>query len=114
MSREISQDQGVLQCRHFVAYSGVKLPLKLVNPLRESDMRNRNTFFRGYYDDNDNLLVCEKVVYGEIEFEHRYEYHSNGVLKTAVITEADEEPRTLQFDERGNLLAWLRIIKLKR
>jgi hypothetical protein len=90
-------------CRHFVAYSGVKLPLKLVNPLEESDMRNRNTFFRGYYNDQDQLMVCQKVVYGEIEFEHNYEYYDNGNLKTAIIKEADEEAKTLSFDEQGNM-----------
>jgi hypothetical protein len=97
------KDETYGQCRHFVAYSGVKLPLRLVNELQESDMGNRNTFFRGYYDDQDKLVVCEKVVYGEIEFEHRYEYYNNGVLKKAVIQEADEDPRTLCYDEAGTL-----------
>lgn len=91
-------------CRHYVAYSGVKLPLKLVNQLQDSDMHNRNTFFRGLYNDSDQLVICQKMVYGEVEFEHRYEYHENGMLKTAVIQEADEEPRILSYDEKGNII----------
>jgi hypothetical protein len=91
-------------CRHFVAYSGVKLPLKLVNPLEDSDMRNRNTFFRGYYGACGHLVVCQKIVYGEIELEHRYEYHSNGMLKLAVIHVPEEADRILRFDESGNRL----------
>ena len=86
-------------CRNFVAYSGVKLPLKLVNQLDESDMGHRNTYFRGYYDDLDRLLVCQKIVYGEIEFEHHYEYDELGNLQRAVITEADEESKVLRFDK---------------
>ena len=107
MTQEIENNskEDYNDCRHFVAYSGVRLPLKLVNPLEESDMRNRNTFFRGYYDAKGQLIVCQKVVYGEIEFEHHYEYYNNGTLKNAVIKEADEEPRTLCFDELGKLLA---------
>lgn len=92
-------------CRHFVAYSGVKLPLKLVNELEQEDMGHRNTFFRGYYDEQNRLLVCQKVVYGEIEFEHRYEYDENSVLKSAVITEGDEEPKVLRFDPQGKPIA---------
>jgi hypothetical protein len=92
-------------CRHFVAYSGVKLPLKLVNQLEQADMGHRNTFFRGYYDDQDRLLVCQKVVYGEIEFEHRYEYDELGSLQRAVITEANEEPKILRFDPKGKPMA---------
>lgn len=83
-------------CRHFVSYSGVKLPLKLVNELSDADLHNRNTFFRGYFDTEDKLLLCQKVVYGEVESEHRYEYGENGALKSAVITE-DDEVRELLF-----------------
>lgn len=92
-------------CRHYVAYSGVKLPLKLVNQLEQVDMRHRNTFFRGYYDDQDRLLVCQKVVYGEIEFEHRYEYDGLGNLQRAVVTEANEKPKILRFDPQGKPMA---------
>ena len=89
------------QCRHFVTYSGVKLPLKLVNPLQPRDLDNRNTYFRGYFDDHDRMVSCQKVVYGEIEFEHRYEYYGNGVLKRAEVNDGEEDPRVLCFDEQG-------------
>jgi hypothetical protein len=88
-------------CRHFVAYSGVKLPLKLVNELEESDMAHRNTYFRGYYDTQDRLLACQKIVYGEIEFEHRYEYSESGDLQSAEITEVDGETKVVRFDYQG-------------
>lgn len=88
-------------CRYFVSYTGIRLPLKLVNPLEEAELRNRNTFFRGYFDDQDRLVACQKVVYGEIEMQHRYEYHENGVLKLAEITDVEEEFTLMHFDLQG-------------
>ena len=95
----------LVQCRHYVTYSGIKLPLKLVNPLEENDIANRNTYFRAWFDDQERMLRCEKVVYGEVELQHCYEYHDNGCLKEAVITEADDEPRIMRFNEQGQLQA---------
>ncbi len=88
------------ECRHFVTYSGIKLPLNLVNPLDAADIANRNTYFRAWFDARERMVLCEKVVYGEVELRHRYEYHDNGQLKQAEISEADEEPRVMHFDER--------------
>lgn len=88
-----------LQCRHFVSYSGVKLPLKLIAPLDGESLDKRITFFRAYYNTQEQLVTVEKVVYGEIEFEHHYEYHSDGRLKSAELREVDEAPRVLHFDE---------------
>lgn len=87
--------------RYFVSYTGIKLPLKLVNPLGEADLSNRNTFFRGYYDTQDRLVLCQKVVYGEIEMAHRYQYHDNGILARVEITDADAEVTVMYFDENG-------------
>ena len=92
-------------CRYFVSYSGIKLPLKLVNPLEEADLRNRNTFFRGYFDQQERLVACEKMVYGEIELLHRYVYYDSGVLKQAEITNADQEVTVMYFNERGEPVA---------
>jgi hypothetical protein len=89
-------------CRYFVTYSGVKLPLNLINPLADADLQNRITYFRGYYDEQNRLVTCEKIVYGEIEFVHRYEYHADGAIKRAEIVEPDEEPRVMCFDAAGN------------
>lgn len=86
-------------CRHFVSYSGVKLPLKLVNPLDEAGMGNRNTFFRGYFDSQERLLVCQKLVYGEVELQHCYRYYPSGNLQQAEITDADGEITVLDFDD---------------
>lgn len=92
-------------CRHYVTYSGVKLPLKLVNPLEDADIANRNTYFRAYFDEQERMVLCQKVVYGEVELEHRYAYHDNGSLKQAEITEAADETRVMRFDVQGMLLA---------
>ena len=91
------------ECRHYVTYSGVKLPLRLVNPLEKAAITNRNTYLRAYFDDLDRMVMCQKVVYGEVEFEHRYEYHENGFLKRAEIIEIDDEPKVMHFDEQGEL-----------
>ena len=68
-------------------------------------MGHRNTYFRGYYDDQDRLMVCQKIVYGEIEFEHRYEYNGSDQLQRAVIIEAEEDPKVLRFDSLGKPVA---------
>ena len=86
-----------LPCRHFVTYSGVTLPLNLITPLGDDDLDQRITYFRGYYDERGRLVVVEKVVYGEVEFEHRYQYHDDGRIKSAELIEADEDPRVMQF-----------------
>ncbi|RAU20652.1 hypothetical protein CU669_17060 [Paramagnetospirillum kuznetsovii] len=87
-------------CRYFQSYSGVKLPLKLVNPLDEGDLENRNTFMRAYFDGQDRMMGCDKLVYGDIQISHRYAYHPNGVLSRAEIT-MDDEVSVLEFGEDG-------------
>lgn len=91
------------ECRYFISYSGVKLPLRLLTSLTDAELNNRNTFFRGYFDDQDRLLICQNVVYGEVELEHRYSYYDSGVLRQAEITDADGEKTMLYFDETGEL-----------
>lgn len=89
-------------CRHFVTYSGVRLPLKLVTPLAEDQLGNRNTFFRGTFDGFGRLVLCEKLVYGEVEMSHRYQYHGDGaVLARAEITGPEGDVKVLAFDEGG-------------
>jgi hypothetical protein len=85
-----------LQRRYFVSYSGIKLPLKLVNEIPEQGLHTRNTYFCGYFDANDRLIRCQKIVYGEVESEHIYDYHADGALKQAEIIE-DDESRELHF-----------------
>ncbi|OAI01797.1 hypothetical protein A1353_00845 [Methylomonas methanica] len=92
--------------RYFISYSGVKLPLKLVNELAdESHLENRNTYFRGCYDADQRLMLLEKLVYGDVELRHVYAYHANGILAEAEITDADGEIDVLRFDETGAALA---------
>lgn len=85
-----------LKHRYFVSYSGVKLPLKLVNEISQQSLHNRNTYFCGHFDGDDRLMRCQKIVYGEVESEHIYEYDPDGVLKRAEIIE-DDESRELLF-----------------
>ena len=78
-------------CRYFTTYSGVRLPFKLVGELGEHEIRNRNTFFRGYFDADGVLVRFQKVVYGDVELEHQYSYDDAGNLRQAEITDADGE-----------------------
>ena len=87
------------ECRLFVTYSGVKLPLRLSGELE--DTAHRNTWFRGWYDADGRTTAIEKFVYGEIEMSHRYAYHASGALARAEITDADGETTVLEFDESG-------------
>jgi len=89
--------------RYFVSYSGVKLPLKLVNEITGDSLNNRNTYYRSRFDDQDRMLLCQKVVYGEVESEHQYQYYDDGVLKHAQITE-DDEVREIHFNESGEMV----------
>lgn len=92
------ENKEALTCRHYVTYSGVALPLKLVEPLTDESLNNRISYLRGYYDADEQLVGVEKVVYGEIEFEHRYQYHPDGRLKHVELLETDEEPRVMEFE----------------
>lgn len=87
--------------RYFLTYSGVSLPLNLVSPLAASDLDNRNTYFRALYDAQDRLLSCEKIVYGEVELRHVYEYRSGDLLARALIAMGEDDETEVLFDESG-------------
>jgi hypothetical protein len=91
--------------RFFVTYTGVKLPFRLVNELKTSEVENRNTFFRGQFDEQDRLVGFDKIAYGEIELSHRYTYHDNGKLMQAEITDIDGEVTVLNYDAEGSQLS---------
>jgi hypothetical protein len=91
------------ECRYFVSYSGIKLPLKLVNEITKASLNNQNTYYCGYFDVQDRMLLCQKIVYGEVESEHQYQYYANGVLKQAQITE-DDEVRKIHFNKLGEVV----------
>ena len=93
-----------LNCRYFISYTGVKLPLQLVNELDAGGLDNRITYFKAYYDDHDRLKIIEKIVYGEIEFIHHYEYGQDDALHKAILLEGDELPRTMVFDSQGQAI----------
>ena len=92
-------------CRYFLTYSGVKLPLKLLTELEPGQLENRNTYFCGYFDEQDRLVGLRKLVYGEVEMEHRYTYHPGGALRSVAIIDAEGDCNGLEFDENGEVLA---------
>ncbi|PPQ36756.1 hypothetical protein CH337_07325 [Rhodoblastus acidophilus] len=83
--------------RYFLATNGVKLPLKLVNEIEPEALTNRNTFIRADYDDAGQLLRFDKLVYGDVELTHVYDYHASGALRRAEIVMLDEDPTVLDF-----------------
>ncbi len=87
-----------LDCRYFLATSGVKLPLKLVNQIEPAALTNRNTYIRAFYDGEGRLLRFQKIVYGDVELSHDYSYDEAGVLRRAEILMLDEDPTVLTFD----------------
>lgn len=89
--------------RHFVTYSGIRPPARMIEPLGPADLANRNTFVRARYDVEDRLIGFEKMVYGAVELAHAYEWHGNGRLKSARIAMAGEET-LLAFAEDGTPL----------
>lgn len=99
MTSAPTEARGTPRC--FVTYTGVKLPFKLINELQPHEVENRNTWFKGYFDDEDRLAGFDKLAYGEIELAHRYAYHGNGKLKQAEITDIDGETTLLTFDADG-------------
>ena len=94
----------IVETRYFTSYSGVALPLKLVGEITTDDMENRNTFFEATYDTQGKLLVCRKLVYGEVDMEHRYQYNSDGVLHLADISNDGDDFQTIHFDAQGQRL----------
>jgi hypothetical protein len=84
--------------RFFVTYTGVKLPFRLLNELQPNEVENRNTYYKGYFDEQERISGFDKIAYGEIEQKHRYEYHDNGKLKLAHITDIDGDVSVLTFD----------------
>ena len=87
--------------RYYLTYSGISLPLQLVTPMEKADTENRNTYFGALYDDQERTTLIHKVVYGEVELEHRYGYHDNGTLQWAEIRDYDDEVQRLEFDTNG-------------
>jgi hypothetical protein len=87
-----------MSTRYFLSYSGVSLPLRLVEEIPEAGLRNRNTWFRADYDEAGRLARIEKCVYGETEMTHEYRYDAAGRLVQASVMLGDEDVQTLSFD----------------
>jgi len=85
--------------RYFMTYRGVKtLPSKMVSPIGEDALSNRNTYVRAAYNSAGRLCGFEKYVYGEVELFHRYAYDDAGRLVRAEIGMADEDTVIMHFD----------------
>ena len=83
--------------RHFVTYSGIRPPVRLVEPIEADEMGHRNTFIRAVYDAAGRLVRFDKMVYGSSELTHVYEWSESGALAAATIAVGGEETR-LVFD----------------
>jgi hypothetical protein len=98
----MDNEQGAF--KYFLTYSGVKLPLNLVSPLAADALGNRNTYIRASYDAADRLISCEKIVYGEVELRHDYQYGAQGHLARALIDMGGEETEMV-FDSDGQTIS---------
>jgi hypothetical protein len=87
-----------LNIRYFVTYTGVRLPFRLTGELQEHEVQNRNTYFKGYFDEDGRMTGFDKLAYGDIELQHRYSYHANGKLSAAEITDIDGDTKILVFE----------------
>lgn len=96
--------EGAVCSRFYVSYTGVKLPVKMVNPLEEKDLSNRNTFIIAYFDKDDRMVGFEKMVYAALELSHYYDYYPSGVLKTAEIM-MDDLTTFIEYDEAGTMIS---------
>lgn len=90
-----------LTCRHFVSYSGVRLPRRFVETIPATALANCNVCFCALFAENGRLAGFDELVYGEAELSHRYDYHGNGQLRRAEISRFDEAAIVLLFDESG-------------
>lgn len=91
--------------QYYLSYSGAGLPLNLVSPIEQQDIRNRNTFFGAMLDREGRISLIHKRVYGEIELSHCYEYYPDGQLKQAEIHNIEDEGIRLNFDPGGKITA---------
>jgi len=100
----LTMPENAVCSRYFVSYTGIKLPVRMVNPLEEKDLSNRNTFIVAYFDKDDRIIGFEKMVYAAIELSHFYDYHPNGILKSAEIM-MDDITTFIEYDEAGNMVS---------
>jgi hypothetical protein len=100
----LTMPENAVCSRYFVSYTGVKLPVKMVNPLEEKDLSNRNTFIIAYFDKDERMVGFEKMVYAAIELSHFYDYYPDGAIKSAEIL-MDDVTTFIHYDEAGNMIA---------
>jgi hypothetical protein len=89
--------QGTPLLRYFLTYRGIRLPLTLTEELAPEALRHRNTYFRAAYDEAGRVLWLEKLVYGEVELRHDYEWDPDGRLRSATVLSSGEEPQVLRL-----------------
>jgi hypothetical protein len=100
-AEETDAERRNLERRYFVSYTGVELPLNLVNEISSDALTNRNTYYCGYFDKSGKLMGFDQFAYGAVELSHHYEYHDNGALRRVEILMPEEDPLIRCFDEQG-------------
>jgi hypothetical protein len=86
--------------RYFVSYSGVRLPFRFVTELSAAETENRNTYYKVDFNEADQVIGFDKMVYGEMEISHRYSYYPSGVLQQADVTShAENDTKVLPFPD---------------
>lgn len=83
--------------------SGVSHPFTLGEELSELDARRAGRYFRGTFTEG-KLTRLERYIDRKILFVYEYSYYPDGTLAQAILRSGDEEPRVLDYDERGRLV----------
>ncbi len=90
--------------RYFLSYSGSQLPLNLVGALEAEEIENRNTYFGACLDESGQVVLIHKIVYGEVELAHSYQYSLAGKIFKAWIIDDEGEQHELTFDSNGKVI----------
>ncbi len=61
-----------------------------------------SVYLIGYFNDAGKLTRVTKMLKGQVFFDFVYEYHSNGKIKYARITNSKGRVVEKRYDERGN------------
>lgn len=79
------------EVRYFVSYSGIKLPLKLVNEITEASLNNRNTYYRGYFNPQIDR-VTDRPTFDFSSTSVCQQYQATTECKLAPDLDTEQEP----------------------
>ena len=90
---------------YYRSWGGYRHPISLQSRISKEEAEDRAAGGKAYlissFDAQGRLVRVIKMLKGSIFFEFVYEYHPNGKLKTATITNAKGETSLRRYDERG-------------